>query len=224
MDVSRYGGKVTVGVGLMLPDSKSAGALPFTVGDRQATAEEIAADFHRVSALPKGRTAAFYHKPGGLRLAEETIDERLREVLEGFEGYLRAHIAGYPRLPDAAKLALLDMVYNLGPGRLFQEYPKLIGAIERGDWADAAKASLRRGPSAARNTWTKEQFLDAARQIAIKAAAEVEQDVAGRLGSLWRIWMPIAVGAAAALLAVFARQNGSRARSVGASGDSVRAD
>jgi len=41
-------GKVTVGVGLMLPDAKAAEALPFIVGTRPATPQEIAAEFTRV--------------------------------------------------------------------------------------------------------------------------------------------------------------------------------
>ncbi len=199
-------GKVTVGVGSMLPDPKAAGALPFTVGGRAATAEEIAREFERVSALAKERAATFYRKAGGLRLAEETIDGRLREVLEGFEGYLRAHVGGYAGLPDRAKLALLDMVYNLGPGKLFQEYPKLIAAIERGDWMAAAKASLRRGPSAARNAWTKEQFLDAAKQIAIQAEAEVERES-------W-LWIPVVIGAASALVVILSASRRSRREAV----------
>lgn len=189
-------GKVTVGVGSMLPDARAAGVLPFLLGERAATAGEIAKEFVRVSALAKGRAAAFYRGEGGPRLAEKTIDERLGEVLEGFEGYLRAHIGGYDRLPDGAKLALLDMVYNLGPGRLFQEYPKLLAAIAKGDWATAAAASLRRGPGAARNAWTKEQFLGAAKRIAVQAEAAMEGTGRG--------WVPVLVGAGVVLLAVLA--------------------
>lgn len=187
-------GKVTVGVGSMLPDSRAAGLIPFMVGERAATSEEIAAEFARVSALTKGKGAAFYRKKGGLRISEETIQGKLREVLEGFEGYLRSHIRGYEQLPDRAKLALLDMVYNLGPGKLFHEYPRLIAAVEKGDWAAAAAASLRRGPSAERNAWTKTQFQDAARQIAI--------DVEGAAKRISWGWVPVLVAAGAALLAV----------------------
>ncbi len=203
-------GKVTVGVGSMLPDERAAGALPFVLGGRVATAEEIAEEFARVSGLAKGRAAAFYRRSGGLELAEEVIDGLLREVLEGFEGYLRAHIAGYEGMPDGTKLALLDMVYNLGPGKLFHEYPKLIGAVERGDWVAAAAACLRRGPSAERNSWTKEQFLSAAKQVVIKAEAEVERVSLG--------WLPVLVGAAAVLAAVMAIASGRRRVGYGGSG------
>ena len=37
-------GKLTVGVGLMLPDARAAAALPYVIGTRAATPEEIAAN------------------------------------------------------------------------------------------------------------------------------------------------------------------------------------
>ncbi len=203
-------GKVTVGVGTMLPDARSAGTLPFRMGDRAATVEEIAKEFARVSALVKGRAAASYRTANGLRLAEGAIDGRLRDVLEGFEGYLRAHIGGYGEMPDGVKLALLDMVYNLGPGRLFHQYPRLVAAIERGDWAEAAGACLRRGPSAARNAWTREQFQEAARRIAVQAEAEVRE-------ISWR-WLPVLLGAGAGLLAIWAAAGRAKRRSRRGSG------
>ncbi len=197
-------GKVTVGVGVMLPNARSAGGLPFLIGERNATEEEIAAEFARVSGLAKGKVAAFYRKADGLRLSDEAIDERLRDVLEGFEGYLREHVKGYGGLPDAAKVALLDMVYNLGPGKLFREYPKLIAAVERGDWSSAAKASFRHGPAPARNSWTKEQFLNAAKRIAIEAEEALEEGV-------WA-WWPVLLGAGAGLMAVLIASGGLQER------------
>lgn len=158
-------GKVTVGVGLMLPNALAAQSLAFMRGEQPATAEEIAAEYARVLGLQKGRLAKFYSQSRGLRLSDDTIEEKLRDTLAGFEGYLRKHIAIYDTLPDVAKIALLDMVYNLGPGKLFAEYPRLIAALEAGDWKTAAEHSQRRGPAPARNQWTKLQFLSAAKQI-----------------------------------------------------------
>lgn len=165
-------GKVTVGVGLMLVNEIAAHALPFTIDGRPANLDEIGREFARVSAMKKGQLAKFYFNSNGLQLPEEAIDARLRDTLTGFEGYLRSHIHGYLALPDSAKLALLDMIYNLGPGRLFGEYPRLIAAIERSDWNAAAASSSRRGPAANRNSWAKQQFLAAASVVHLKAEAE----------------------------------------------------
>jgi GH24 family phage-related lysozyme (muramidase) len=164
-------GKVTVGVGLMLPDAKAAQALPFVLGTRAATPEEIAAEYTRVDTMPLGRASAFYKSPTALELTQQTIDTKLTSVLEGFEADLRAQLPHYDTLPDSVKMALLDMIYNLGPAGLFKGFPHLIAAVDAGAWAQAAERCMRRGPSEARNSWTREQFLDAV-VTTIKAETE----------------------------------------------------
>jgi GH24 family phage-related lysozyme (muramidase) len=154
-------GKVTVGVGLMLPDAKAAEALPFVVGTRPATPQEIAAEFTRIDTMPIGHASAFYKSPAPLELTQQTIDAKLTSVLEGFEADLRGQLPHYETLPDGVKMALLDMIYNLGPAGLFKDFPHLIAAVDAGDWAQAAERCIRRGPSAARNAWTRQQFLSA---------------------------------------------------------------
>jgi GH24 family phage-related lysozyme (muramidase) len=152
-------GKVTVGVGLMLPDAKAAAALPFLVGGRAATHEEIAAEYARVDAMAMGRASTFYKTPTSVVLTQQTIDAKLTSVLEGFEADLRGQFSHYDALPDGVKMALLDMIYNLGPGGLFKGFPHLVAAIQTGAWAQAAEHCMRHGPSAARNDWTRKQFL-----------------------------------------------------------------
>jgi GH24 family phage-related lysozyme (muramidase) len=154
-------GKVTVGVGLMLPDAKAAEALPFVVGARAATPEEIAAEYARVDAMAMGRASTFYKTPTSLVLTQQTIDAKLISVLEGFEEELRVQFPHYDALPDGIKMALLDMIYNLGPAGLFKGFPHLVAAIQIGAWTQAAEHCMRRGPGTARNDWTREQFLSA---------------------------------------------------------------
>lgn len=154
-------GKVTVGVGLMLPDAKAAQALPFFLGARAATTEEIAAEYARVDAMTMGRASNFYKTPTSLELTQQTIDSKLNSVLQGFEADLRTEFPHYDSLPDGVKMALLDMIYNLGPAGLFKGFPHLVSAIRTGAWVQAAEHCMRRGPSAARNNWTRQQFLSA---------------------------------------------------------------
>jgi GH24 family phage-related lysozyme (muramidase) len=154
-------GKVTVGVGLMLPDAKAAETLPFVLGARAATPEEITAEYARVDAMAPGRASAFYKIPASLELTQQTIDAKLQSVLEGFEANLRIQFPHYDDLPNGVKMALLDMIYNLGPEGLFKGFPHLVAAVEAGAWAQAAEHCMRRGPSAARNAWTRQQFLSA---------------------------------------------------------------
>jgi GH24 family phage-related lysozyme (muramidase) len=164
-------GKVTVGVGLMLPTAAAACALAFTTPEGSATPELIAADFNRVLALPRGKLSAFYRSPTSPELPQPIIDAELLSVLTSFEATLRTHLPHYDALPYPVKLALLDMAYNLGPGGLLTGYPHLIHDVETGAWAQAAAACLRRGPSPARNAWTQQQFLSAI-VPAIQAEAE----------------------------------------------------
>jgi len=164
-------GKVTVGVGLMLPDAKAAEALPFVVGARAATPEEIATEYARVDAMAMGHTSSFYKIPTSLVLTQQTIDAKLNSVLAGFEADLRGQFPHYDALTDGIKMALLDMIYNLGPAGLFKGFPHLVAAIQTGAWTQAAEHCIRRGPGAARNDWTREQFLSAVVGT-IKAEAE----------------------------------------------------
>jgi GH24 family phage-related lysozyme (muramidase) len=163
-------GKVTVGVGLMLPNAEAAQTLPFLANNRAATPQEIAAEYARVDAMTMGKAATFYKIPTSLELIQQTIDAKLLAVLEGFEADLRAEFPTYDTFPDAIKLALLDMIYNLGPAGLFKGFPHLVDAVQSGNWVQAAEHCTRRGPAPARNNWTKQQFLNVVG--AIKAEAE----------------------------------------------------
>jgi GH24 family phage-related lysozyme (muramidase) len=174
-------GKVTVGVGLMLPDAAAAQTLPFNCGNRVASLQEIATEYARVDAMPSGHAAAFYKSPASLQLTQQTIDTKLTAVLQGFEADLRTQFPHYESIPDGVKLALLDMIYNLGPAGLFKGFPHLVAAVQSGAWEQAAKHCMRRGPGAARNDWTRAQFLSATIGT-IKAEAE---------GWLVRIWSRI---------------------------------
>ena len=155
----------------MLPDADAACRLPFALGGAAASEAEIRAEFARVDALPMGRAALFYRVAGKPELPQDAIDSLLRTVLAGFEGKLRDALPGYDAMPDGVKLALLDMIYNLGPAGLLKGFPKLLAAVRAGNWAGAASCCERRGPGAARNAWTREMFL-ANVAGSVKAAAE----------------------------------------------------
>jgi GH24 family phage-related lysozyme (muramidase) len=154
---------VTVGVGLMLRNSAAASALPFvdSAGNPSSVAG-IAIDFDRVAAMTPNMRPRYYLAPTSPHLTQTEIDARLTAFLQGVEAALRAGIPGYDALPDPAKMALLDMGYNLGTTKLLTTYPHLLAAIAAGDWTGAAAQSARGGIGATRNAWTKNEFLAAA--------------------------------------------------------------
>ncbi len=113
-------GRVTVGVGCMLPDVATAETLPFLAGGQAATAAQIGADFERLMAMPPAKAAAFYKSADSPLLPQAVIDAKLLATLQSFEAQMRGFLGGYDSFPDPAKLALLDMIYNLGPAGLLK--------------------------------------------------------------------------------------------------------
>ena len=156
-------GRVTAGVGLVLKDPETAGGLPFHIGDREATAEELAREFARVDAMPGGRPALFYRREGGAEMSGEAMRSLARGVVERMAVELEARLAGFDGMPDTAKTALLDMAYSLGVDGLLQGCPELVKAVEAGAWRMAAAKSFRARAVAGRNEWTRTMLLRSAR-------------------------------------------------------------
>jgi len=169
-------GKVTVGAGLMLPTAQSATALPFQYDGRPADAQEVIVDFRRVSSMVKGKAAGFYRSPMSVLLTPAEIDTQLRAAVTHLDQDLRKAIPIWDALPASAKVALLDMAYNLGMTGLLQGYPKLLHAVVTGDWKTAAAECHRGGPAPTRNEWTRQQFLAYIATPSITAEAELRRD------------------------------------------------
>jgi hypothetical protein len=155
-------GLVTAGIGQMLPDAASAQALAFLLPDgAPAPPDAIGADFQRVRALAPSQGSHAYRSPTSPTLTADTMAALLGAVTTANDTILRGRVMGYDGFPDPAKLALLDMLYNLGEPRLFSEYPLLLAAVDNQHWLLASQQCHRAGPSLARNAWTRDQFLAA---------------------------------------------------------------
>lgn len=155
-------GLVTVGIGFMLASSYAAATLPFTHPDGSvATQLEISDEYSRVKALPKGKLPDFYHSLSSLLLPDAQIYGMLATKVDTFEQGLLRIYPHYDTYPDSAKIALIDMAYNLGIAKLSSTYPRFNSAVRAHDWQLAASQCHRNGPSEERNLWTKNQFLEA---------------------------------------------------------------
>lgn len=162
-------GNVTAGVGIMLADAEAAQALPFQIdhigGLMKATADEIASDYGRVKASHPGFLPAYYHWAGSLTLGADVIASLLRNVIVRNDTALAERFAQYDSWPAPAKLAVLDMAYNLGTAKLFSEYTHLMASLQGRYWKGCAGQCARDSSDPAfakRNDWTRQQFLLAA--------------------------------------------------------------
>ncbi len=162
-------GWVTVGVGQMIPDVNAAKRYPFlTPLGAAATIDEIEADYHRVLALPAGQPADKYRSQSSLLLDESYIEALLLNKLKECDLHLRRHYRRYDTFPEPVKLALLDMIYNLGAAKLFGQFAAFEKAVIAQDWKAAAGESHRKhkGATDNRNAWTRHQFqISASRNL-----------------------------------------------------------
>jgi GH24 family phage-related lysozyme (muramidase) len=155
-------GWVTVGVGQMLPDVNAAKKYPFlTPLGGVATKDEIDKDYHRVYAITAGLTADKYRAQSSLLLPDEYIQSLLMNKLKECDLHLRRHYIRYDLYPELVKLALLDMIYNMGASKLFGQFSTFEKAVNAQDWNTAAEQCHRKhkGASDNRNAWTRHQFL-----------------------------------------------------------------
>lgn len=158
-------GRVTVGVGHLLSNVDSAQRLPFMLADdtgKRATREQVAADYKALMALRPAEHHSFYRPHTTLRLADAAIDALTEQHIDSFHRELRVIYRSFDRLPGPVRLALFDMIFNLGATGLRSEWPRLNKAIGIGDWRTAARESFRPDVQDERNTYVRKLFESAA--------------------------------------------------------------
>ncbi|CAI2312544.1 hypothetical protein CGG83_18400 [Vibrio parahaemolyticus] len=152
-------GYITVGVGNMLSDVTAATKLPFVhrSTNEPATHEQIKEEFLRVKARPFGESEpASRFKPFTvLKLTESVMNEQIAHHIQSFEKELKVIYGddAFTSYPDNVKLALFDMIFNLGMPKLKDTYPKFNGHIRNGNYQQAALESKRNGVQAERNAY-----------------------------------------------------------------------
>lgn len=157
--------KITIGVGLMFGSAESLAASHITFRHKTtgkiASAQEVRDEFKRVAKLSKGRSMSYYRQHGLLVADGGDLRGRLMRRLSGaltdaifFFNTGRqindTKFEEFTDLPGNVQLALLDMAFNLGRGKL-AKYQSLRAYLKQGDWENAAKQSHRRGIQSSRN-------------------------------------------------------------------------
>ena len=160
-------GFVTVGVGHLLSDVASAQKLPFVQADGQAaTAADIAAEFDKLAQQEGNRVASYYKQFTTLILTDAEIDNLTDKHIDSFYGELKTIYDGFDDFPSDAKLALFDLIFNLGMTNLRKKWPKMNACVAARDWTAAADNCRRRGIADARNDYVKDLFISAETEIA----------------------------------------------------------
>lgn len=163
-------GKVTVGVGHLIPDRSAVAGFDMIVAPSGplASLAEKQDEYDRVAAEPVGYRASHYRAATRLLMSDTEIsrlrDRHVRVFYRELQSiYTRPN--GYPddfdRLPAVVQMALFDLIFNLGATRLRHVFVNLDRAIRAGDWLRAAAESYRPQVSAARNLYVRQLFLSA---------------------------------------------------------------
>ncbi|AVD91109.1 MAG TPA: hypothetical protein DDZ74_00880 [Pseudomonas sp.] len=156
-------GYVTVGIGFMLPNEAAAVEYPFlTSNNSPASVEQKRAEWQTIHALPTNYVAGWYQSHTDLHLASDYIDSRLGAIISTNFSELNNLFPAIGQYPGAARVALQDMIYNVGATRLSTRFPRFMEAVRNQDWATAATESHRNIPDESRNDAVRDLFLNAA--------------------------------------------------------------
>lgn len=155
-------GFVTVGVGHMIPDVSQAQKLNFIKADGSAaSADDIKDAFEKVKQQPENRVASFYKSATALTMTNEEVDRLTDKHIETFHKELQKIYGDFDAYPSNARLALFDMIFNLGMTNLRKRWPKMNACVANQDWGAAAEQCRRKGIADERNDYVKDLFRSA---------------------------------------------------------------
>lgn len=173
-------GNVTVGVGIFLGNEQAAKNLAFEKrsvthghGDDNisyipASGSQISGAFQGAKTIANDASLTYTQKANlwagnSILISDDVISSTLGAHLAADRVALQGLYSGFNGFPKSAKIALHDMIYNLGESKLRNSFPSLNAAVNRQDWTTAATESHRTGIGATRNQDTFDQFMQAAR-------------------------------------------------------------
>ncbi len=165
-------GYVTVGIGHLLSSVSNAQKLPFINAKttKKATAAEIKTDYESIKKQTKNRVASYYKKHTKLKLTQPEIDKLTNKHIETFHKELKKIYPDFDTYSSDVRLALFDLIFNLGMTNLKNKWPTLNKHIKAKEWQKAADNSSRASPiSATRNKYVKDLLEKAAKNAKVKS-------------------------------------------------------
>ncbi|MBU0699822.1 hypothetical protein KKE26_00760 [bacterium] len=153
-------GNVTVGVGHLISSQKEAQKLDFFTneGNNRATEKQIKEEYEIVKKLSKSRGLFYYRKYTKLHLKGSSIDTLTNNHIIKFEKKLKEAYPEFDYYPTEVRLALFDMIFNLGS---LNKWNTFNSAIKAKDWKKAADDCRRKNIQSERNEYVKELLLTA---------------------------------------------------------------
>lgn len=153
---------VTAGCGREITTLADFARLPWII----PASADIEAEWTAIRSCRSAMAPHFYENFTSIRLSDESIDAMKLEDLDRVSAVYDQRLPGWQGFPIGALSGLLDMGFNMGPGKLWEPpphgFPHFLAAVAAGEWGTAAAKCERQGVQAARNAWTKQQFLSAA--------------------------------------------------------------
>ncbi len=173
-------GKVTVGVGHMVPNKAAmANVVMYKKGANNsltlATLAEKYAEYEAIKKLSFGQRfgASSYKKHTTLVMKDTDINTQRNKHVQSFYKELTGYYTtangfakDFDAMPVDGQKGLFDMVFNLGITKLKGQYTKMNFLIKQRKWAEAAKESNRKGIGPTRNKLVKSLFNAA--EVSIK--------------------------------------------------------
>jgi hypothetical protein len=115
----------------------------------------------QIAEQEANHAASYYQSFTPLRLSGSTIDQLTEKHIDSFYTELKTIYSEFDSFPADIKLALFDLIFNLGMTNLRKKWPKLNGCIAAKDW-NAAENCRRRGIADERNEYVKALLLNGA--------------------------------------------------------------
>jgi hypothetical protein len=114
----------------MIPNASKAAKLTFYVTKTAAlaTEEQKKAEYEAVLKETKGKVASWYKSKTTLFMKPADVDALTKKHIESFEKELKnlystsAYPPGFEKFPGEVRLALFDMIFNLGATKLKNRY------------------------------------------------------------------------------------------------------
>lgn len=154
-------GIVTVGIGCQVFDPMTI-RMSIGIAGAPASHEQIMADFQAVRSMKPGLLLKNYRAVTTCRMSDADILALFEEQWTQTRLELESHLGPITETQMPAQMAIMDMAFNMGVGRLFEQpphgFPHFIAAFKAQDWDLCAQECKRDGVQQSRNDWTRQQF------------------------------------------------------------------